>query len=62
MQEDLKSPNESKIRAGVIDFALKGERELTVTDYAMRLGGLSITPSSIIFVELSIVEFTVVVE
>jgi hypothetical protein len=56
LQEDLESLNEPRICTDVVDFALKGDGELTVTGYALRLGGQSTTPSSIIFVELSIIE------
>ena len=49
--EDLESPNEPRIHAGVIDFVLKGKRELTIIGCALRLGRLSTIPSSIIFVE-----------
>jgi hypothetical protein len=62
LRQDLESPNEAQIRTNVVDFALKGEGELIVTSCAVRLGGLSTTPSSIIFVELSIVEFAVAAE
>jgi hypothetical protein len=62
LQEDLESPNEPQICASVVDFDLKGKGELTIIGYALRLGGLSTTPSSIVFIELSIVEFVVAVE
>jgi hypothetical protein len=62
LEEDLESLNEPGILASVIDFSLKGEGELTVTSYALRLEGLSTTPSSIIFVKLSLVEFDVAIE
>jgi hypothetical protein len=61
-REDLESPKECRLRVGVAHFALRGEGELTATGCTFRFGGLSTTPSSIIFVEQSIVEFAVAAE
>jgi hypothetical protein len=61
-REDLESPKECRLRVGVAHFALRGEGELTTTGCTFRFGGLSTTPSSIIFVEQSIVEFVVAAE
>jgi hypothetical protein len=46
----------------VDDFVFKGEGELTLKGRALRLGGLSTTPSSNVFAEFSIVEFAVAAE
>ena len=62
LQEDRESYFKSKICAIDLDFFYKGDEKLTNTGSVPWLRRLSSTPSSIIFVELSIVKFYVVAE